>query len=129
MSQSCQTVELEGLRVTVDRLVYRRLPPGTTDRPNSFVYFISIHNGSDVPVTLRGRKWVVTHDDGEVTIVEGDGVVGKLPRIEPGGRFSYNSQHLIHTLTAVAEGSYLGMDDQGRPVVIRIPCFRMTVPS
>lgn len=128
MSQICQTVELEGLRVTIDKLVYRRLPSDTTDRPNSFVYFISIHNDSDVAVTLRGRKWVVTHEDGQTLIVEGDGVVGKMPRIEPGGRFSYNSQHLLHTASGVAEGSYLCIDDQGRPLVIRIPKFRMCVP-
>lgn len=114
--------------MTIDKLVYRRLPSGTTDRPNSFVYFISIHNDSSVPVTIVGRKWVVTHEDGDVVVVEGDGVVGKAPRIEPGGRFSYNSQHLIHTDSAVADGAYLGVDDQGRPVVIRIPRFRMCVP-
>ncbi|MFM7099615.1 MAG: ApaG domain [Verrucomicrobiota bacterium] len=129
MSQNGKAVELEGLRVTIDKLVYRRLPTGTTDRPHSFVYFISIHNDTDTQVTIKGRKWVVSHDDGSVQVVEGDGVVGETPSIPPGGKFSYNSQHLLNTRCATAEGAYLGQDEQGRGVVVRIPRFRMVVPT
>ncbi len=126
MSQGCAPVELEGLRVTVDKLVYRHL--AAAEKPHSFVYFITIHNDSDVSVTIRGRKWVVKHADGTTLVVEGDGVVGQTPTIAPGARFSYNSQHLIDARHAVAEGAYLGVDDNGRRVVTRIPLFRMTVP-
>lgn len=129
MSATCNAIELDGLRVTIDKLVYRRLPVGSADRPHSFVYFISIHNDSDVSVTLKGRKWVVTHDDGNVLVVEGDGVVGETPTIPPGGKFSYNSQHLINTRCAVAEGAYLGIDQNGRRVLTRIPRFKMVVPG
>ena len=129
MGNNCQAFELPGLRVTVDKLVYRRLPAGAADRPHSFVYFITIHNYSDLAVTIKGRKWVVTHDDGDVLVVEGDGVVGETPCIPPGGQFGYNSQHLINTRTAVAEGAYLGIDAGGRRVFTRIPRFRMEVPG
>ncbi|KAB2653757.1 MAG: ApaG domain [Verrucomicrobia bacterium] len=127
MSQGCVLVELDGLRVTVDKLVYRHL--SASEKPHSFVYFITIHNDSDVSVTIRGRKWVVSHDDGTTLVVEGDGVVGQTPTIAPGGRFSYNSQHLVGSGCAVAEGAYLGMDEHGRRVVTRIPRFKMTVPN
>ena len=126
MSQGCVLVELEGLRVTVDKLVYRHL--AAAEKPHSFVYFITIHNDSAVGVTIRGRKWVVTHADGTTLVVEGDGVVGQTPTIPSGGRFSYNSQHLIDARWAVAEGAYLGLDDNGRRVLTRIPRFKMTVP-
>ena len=124
-----EMIELPGLKVTVDRLLYQRLRADQSDKPHSFIYFISIHNHSPVPVTLRGRKWVVTHEDDTVLVVEGDGVVGETPLIEPGGKFSYNSRHIIGTNSAVAEGSYLGVDDTGRCVVVRIPRFRMEVPG
>ena len=127
MSQGCVQVELDGLRVTVDKLVYRHI--AAAEKPHSFVYFITIHNDSDVAVTIRGRKWVVVHDNGTTLVVEGDGVVGQTPTIAPGGRFSYNSQHLIDTGGAIAEGAYLGMDENGRRVVTRIPRFKMTVPN
>ena len=57
--------------------------------------------------------------------VEGDGVVGKCPRLEPGESFSYHSFHLNDTTTAVAEGSYIGIDEKGRKVLTRIPKFEM----
>ena len=80
-------------------------------------------------MTIKGRKWVVTNEGGDVTVVEGEGVVGKLPRIDPGEKFSYNSFHLLDTRCAVAEGSYLGVDPNGRKVLTRIPRFEMVVPG
>ena len=35
--------------------VWRPLP----DRPYAFVYFITISNKSKVPITVKGRKWVI----------------------------------------------------------------------
>lgn len=120
--------ELPGLRVTVDAVMHRTDLPAPPERPHSFVYFISIHNDTETPITIKGRKWVVTNDRGEVTAVEGDGVVGQFPTIQPGAKFTYNSRHLLDLGTAVAEGSYLGTDADGRGVLVRIPKFKMTVP-
>ena len=121
-------LEPEGLRVTVDRVLYHRQAQAPPDRPHCFVYFITIHNDTDVPVTIKGRKWVVKEDQGEVTAVEGDGVVGQFPTIGPGETFSYNSFHLLSAGSAVAEGSYLGLDSLGNRVIARIPRFEMVVP-
>ncbi|HAM70919.1 MAG TPA: ApaG domain [Verrucomicrobiales bacterium] len=128
MNTSPLPQELPGLRVTLDRLVYRHAPEASPDRPHCFVYFISIHNQSDQTLTIKGRKWVVAHDDGTTTVVEGDGVVGQTPCLDPGEKFSYNSQHCIETPRATAEGSYLGVTASGQRVVVRIPCFEMIVP-
>jgi len=116
------------LRVTVDRVVYQPQASTPADRPFCFVYFITIHNDTDDAVTIKGRKWVVTNSAGEITAVEGDGVVGETPEIPPGGSLSYNSFHLLDTPTAVAQGSYLGIDARGRTVLTRIPKFEMAVP-
>ena len=113
--------------MTVDRVVHYEEAETPEDRPHCFAYFITIHNDSDVTVTIKGRKWVVTNDRGEVTAVEGDGVVGETPEIAPGETFSYNSFHLNDTEGAVAEGSYIGMDERGRKVLTRIPRFEMHV--
>lgn len=128
MSKPSEILEPPGLRVTVDRVVYAPHLPAPPERPHSFVYFISIHNDTDLPVTIKGRKWVVKNDRGEITAVEGDGVVGEFPTITPGEKFSYNSRHIIDSGWAVAEGSYLGVDAQGRRVLTRIPPFKMIVP-
>jgi ApaG protein len=129
VSLSQKFLELPQLRVTVDRVVYNAQFATPPDRPYCFVYFISIHNDSEVAVTVRGRKWVVTNNRGEVTAVEGEGVVGQFPTIAPGDKFSYNSFFLLDTKTAVAEGSYLGLDGLKRKVLMRIPLFKMAVPK
>jgi ApaG protein len=121
--------ELPGLSVTVDEVVHRddlQAPPG---QPHCFAYRISIHNDSDVTVTIKGRKWVVRDANGGVTALEGDGVVGKFPEIEPGGRFSYQSYHALETGSGHAEGSYLGITGDGRRVFTRIPRFEMRLPE
>jgi ApaG protein len=129
VSKSSDLVELPGLRVTVDQVVYQPDAQTPADRPHCFVYFISIRNDSDTAVTIKGRKWVVKNTKGDVTAVEGDGVVGQCPLIEPGAKFTYNSYHLLDTLSAVAEGSYLGVDAGGRKIITRIPKFKMVVPE
>ncbi len=129
MGQSHEFLEPKGLRVTVDRVVYNPQYEAPEERPHCFVYFISIHNDTDVPVTIKLRKWVVTNSRGEISAYEGDGVVGQFPMINPGSKFSYNSFHLLDTTSAVAEGSYLGIDDNGNRVLTRIPPFKMVVPK
>jgi ApaG protein len=126
MSQSI--TELEGLRVTVDRVTFMPQLQATVDRPFPFVYFITIHNDSSETVTIKGRKWVVTDASGDTIVVEGDGVVGKFPRIDPGEHFSYNSYHTIGA-DSVAEGAFIGMTEEDVPVLVRIPRFEMKAPT
>ena len=112
----------------VDRVVHAPDLPASPDQPHPFVYFITIRNGSDRTVTVKGRKWVVRAEDGQVTAVEGDGVVGCFPRLEPGEHFSYNSYHTTAG-RAVAEGSYLAVTDDGEAVVALIPSFELIPPA
>lgn len=123
-----QFVELEGLRVSVDRVVYSPTPASPEDQPHRFDYFISIHNDSEETVNIKGRKWVVTNDQGQTVVVEGDGVVGEFPTIQPGEHFSYNSFHLLGGRKGRATGSYFGLDSKGRRVITRIPPFDLEVP-
>jgi ApaG protein len=120
--------ELDGLSVTVDRVAFMPQVQAPPDKPFAFVYFITIHNGSTERVTIRGRKWVVTDLSGETIVVEGDGVVGQTPTLEPGQTFSYNSHHVI-SKDSVAEGAYIGITEAGQPVFVRIPRFEMHAPE
>ena len=123
-----QIRELAGLRVTIDNVVQMENSQGPPDRPYTFVYFITIHNDSDDTVTIKGRKWVVTDDNDNRIVVEGDGVVGQFPRLEPGEKFSYNSSHAV-ACDSVAEGAYIGIKDDGEPVLTRIPAFQLRTDS
>ncbi|MES2657819.1 MAG: ApaG domain [Verrucomicrobiota bacterium] len=120
--------EFEGLRVKVDDVIYMPSLDAPPEKPHPFVYFISIHNDSPVPVTVRGRKWVVHEDEGEITVVEGDGIVGQTPVIEPGGHFSYNSYHVVGRAAKVS-GAFFGETGTGDWVFARIPEFRLEIPN
>ena len=120
--------ELSGLRATVDRVVHMPQLDAPEDRPHPFVYFITIHNDSPQTVTIKGRKWVVTDAEGQRLVVEGDGVVGQMPRLEPGEHFSYNSYHTIGSDSEV-EGAYFGVTEEGDAVFTRIPQFSLRVPT
>ena len=129
MSNSSPFIEPPGLRVTVDRVSHQPDAETPAARPFCFVYYISIWNDTPESVTIRGRKWVVTNARGEVTAVEGEGVVGMTPEILPGQKFSYNSYHLLDTPTGRAEGSYLVVDASGRRVLTRIPAFQLAIDT
>jgi ApaG protein len=119
--------EGKGLWVSVDRVEYVVGASGPPDRPHQFVYFVTIHNDSPRAVTIVGRKWVVTNAQGHRLVIEGDGVVGQFPRLAPGEQFHYNSYHLVDS-DSEAEGAYLGKDEQGKGLVVRIPSFRLDLP-
>jgi len=119
---------LPGFEATVDRLEYDPELPASPEQPHPFVYYITIRNGSDRTLTVKGRKWVVRAESGEITAVEGDGVVGCFPRLEPGEEFSYNSYHTTAG-RALAEGAYLAVTEEGEAVLARIPPFQLIPPQ
>jgi ApaG protein len=120
--------EFESLRVKVDDVIYMPSLDAPPEKPHPFVYFISIHNDSPLPVTIRGRKWVVRESEGEIVVVEGDGVVGQTPTIQPGEHFSYNSYHVVAS-SAQATGAFFGQTATGDRIFARIPEFRLDVPD
>lgn len=120
--------ELEGLKVKIDDVIYMPSLDAPLDRPHPFVYFISIFNHSQVEVTIRGRKWVVVEQNGETTVVEGDGVVGQQPCVAVGEHFSYNSYHVVSG-TAKVYGAFFVETDAGEWRYVRIPEFQLEIPS
>ena len=123
-----QIEQLHGLDVDVDDVIYMPSLEAPSDKPHPFVYFLTIRNGSDETVTIRGRKWILTQSSGEKVIVEGDGVVGQFPKLEAGEDFSYNSYHVVGADSAV-EGAFFGETEGGRPVFVKIPGFELKVPN
>ncbi len=119
---------MPGLSVSVDQVSYHPEISAPPDRPHSFVYHLSIHNASQETVTIFGRKWIVTDEGGETLVVEGDGVVGQTPRLEPGATFSYNSYHVIKEASK-ATGTFFGQTESGQTVFVRIPEFLMELPE
>ena len=119
---------LEGFGARIDRVEYDPDLPAPPGQPFPFVYYITILNESARTITVKGRKWVVRAEDGTTSAMEGDGVVGCFPCLEPGENFAYNSYHTTAG-RALAEGSYLGITGEGEAVIARIPPFEMIPPE
>jgi len=122
--------ELEGLSVRVDDIIYMPTLDAPEDKPHPFVYFITILNDSTERVRILGRKWIIREQDGEgeTTVVEGDGVVGQTPVLEPGHDFSYNSYH-VTAANAQISGAFFGTTAAGDKVRVRIPDFELELPE
>jgi len=76
------------------------------DSQYTFAYTITINNGSDLPVQLLSRHWIITDADNEVQEVRGEGVVGEQPVIPPQASFRYTSGATLSTPVGCMEGKY-----------------------
>lgn len=119
---------LDGLVVKVDDVIYMPSLDAPAEKPHPFVYFITLQNNSTERIRILGRKWIVREQGGEVTVVEGDGVVGESPVLDPGDHFSYNSYH-ITARNAVVCGAFFGTTAEGKKIRARIPEFKLQLPD
>ena len=93
-----------------------------------FAYRIRIVNEGDEAAQLLERRWVITDGIGKQEFVQGPGVVGKTPRIAPGGSFEYTSFCPLATSHGTLEGSYTMVRDDGSSFDVTIGAFRLIVP-
>lgn len=94
-----------------------------------FSYQISIFNGNKVPIRLIRRHWEVNDFLYNMKIVDGEGVVGKTPIIEPFQTFSYASAVTIPTEIGQMSGHYTFLDlHQLIEFDVSIPTFQLVFP-
>ena len=93
-----------------------------------WAYHIRIENGGEREVQLLTRRWLITDGRGDRHRVEGEGVVGVQPVIEPGGSYDYVSGCPLDTPEGTMEGSYQMIDAEGRLFNVAIPRFPLAGP-
>ncbi len=94
-----------------------------------FSYEIGIANHSDEPVQLLRRRWLIEDSSGRVEEVEGEGVVGLQPIIEPGEKFVYTSFCPLTTPTGSMRGTYEMQSVDKTLFKVQIPMFVLAEPS
>jgi ApaG protein len=95
-----------------------------------FVYFITIRNKSNVSVQLLRRHWDIFDSIGDKRVVDGDGVVGETPLLEPGQKFEYNSGCNLTSEIGFMKGYYTLFDVVNeREFNVEIPQFDLIVPA
>ena len=94
-----------------------------------FAYTITISNGGDVAAQLISRHWVITDANGKVQEVNGDGVVGEQPLLNPGEEFRYSSGAVLETPVGAMQGLYRMEADGGAGFDALIAPFTLAVPG
>jgi ApaG protein len=94
-----------------------------------WAYHIRIENGGDHPVQLLTRRWLITDGRGVQHRVEGEGVVGEQPVVQPGKSYDYVSGCPLATPTGAMEGSYHMLGADGATFDVAIPRFALIAPA
>ena len=92
-------------------------------------YRVRVTNAGLSAVQLIGRTWMITDGSGRTIEVEGTGVVGEQPHLEPGDSFEYTSGTPLDTATGFMRGTYhMVVVATGEPFDVTIPTFSLDSP-
>ncbi|MBC6696577.1 Co2+/Mg2+ efflux protein ApaG [Hymenobacter sp. BT190] len=94
-----------------------------------FAYKIDIRNNSEYTVKLLRRHWYIYDANGVVREVEGEGVVGQQPVLEPGESHQYVSGCNLKSGLGKMRGTYdMERVVDGSNFEVEIPEFTLVVP-
>lgn len=118
----------KGIKVTVET-EYQPAYSSPSQYHYVFTYRITIENQSDFTIQLLRRRWFV-HDAGfQAREVEGEGVVGQQPVIEPGQSHQYVSGCNLKSGIGKMVGTYqMERIVDGTKVEVNIPEFVLVAP-
>jgi ApaG protein len=91
-------------------------------------YTIDVENDSDRVWTIARRHWRIVDSAGRVQDVDGEGVVGQTPTLNPGERFNYTSGAPLATPSGMMSGTYDLVGEDGEEMVAAIPTFSLDSP-
>ncbi|RYU92834.1 Co2+/Mg2+ efflux protein ApaG [Emticicia agri] len=122
------TASTEGVKVSV---LTEYQPEYSSPYQSHFVfsYRIRIENHSDNTVQLQRRKWIIFDSNATVREIEGEGVVGLTPILEPGQSHEYISGCSLKSSIGKMTGSYV-MERlvDGKKFRVMIPEFGLIAP-
>jgi ApaG protein len=118
----------EGVKVSVETFYQ----PDYSNPVNSefmFAYRITIENNNLYPVKLLRRHWYIFDSNGSTREVEGEGVIGVQPQINPGEQYQYISGCNLRSEMGKMFGTYEMENINGKKLFkVSIPAFEMMAP-
>lgn len=93
-----------------------------------YAYTITIANQGEQPAKLISRHWRITDANEKLQEVQGVGVVGEQPHLNPGESYTYTSGVILETETGIMEGTYQMRTDGGDMFDAVIPTFALVPP-
>ena len=71
-----------------------------------FMYRVTIVNNSDKKLQLTNRHWHISDANDNTQVIDGEGVIGEQPILNPGDYFKYSSFCPIKTEFGTMSGYY-----------------------
>lgn len=123
------TKTTEGIKISVETF-YQPEYSRPLSNEFMFAYRITIDNVSSHTIQLLSRHWFIIDSNGTRREVQGEGVVGKQPVIEPGKQHQYVSGCHLRTEMGKMFGSYtMERTMDGKRFVVNIPEFQLIAPD
>lgn len=122
------TAITQGIKISVETIYQDEYSNPSSDQ-YMFAYRIEIENLSDYTIQLLRRQWFIFDSAGTQKEVEGEGVIGVQPVLEPGESHAYVSGCQITTDIGSMKGNYsmVRMADDTH-FTVDIPEFQLIVP-
>ncbi|MBK8611464.1 MAG: Co2+/Mg2+ efflux protein ApaG [Chitinophagaceae bacterium] len=118
----------EGVTISVETY-YQPEYSNPVNNEFMFAYRIIIENNNVFPVKLLRRYWLIYDSNGSMREVEGEGVVGVQPQINPGESYQYVSGCNLRSEIGKMSGTYqMENINTLKPFDVIIPAFDMCAP-
>ncbi len=118
----------EGVKISVETY-YQPDYSNPVNNEFMFAYKITIENNNSFAVKLLSRHWFIIDSNGSHREVEGEGVVGVQPLINPGEQYQYISGCNLRTEIGKMQGTYLMENcNTKKTFTVTIPSFSMSTP-
>ena len=118
----------DGVKISVET-IYQPEYSNPANEHFMFAYRVNIENLTENSVQLLNRHWNIFDSNGTKREVEGEGVVGQQPVIEPGDTHEYVSGCNLKTDIGSMKGSYeMERMVDGLKFRVNIPEFYLIAP-
>ena len=118
----------EGVTISVETF-YQPDYSNPENNEYMFAYRITLENNNTYPVQLLRRHWYIFDSNCIHREVEGEGVIGIQPKINPGEKYQYVSGCNLRTEMGKMQGTYfMENTNTKKTFLVNIPSFEMIVP-
>ena len=117
----------EGIRVRV-RPRFSLADSDPADGMFVFSYTINMANESDTTAKLLFRHCLIHDAAGDDSTVDGEGVVGEQPVLQPGDSHAYQSYCVLRSPLGYMEGYYTFARQGGEEFRVEVPRFQLNGP-
>lgn len=120
-----ETKITKGIKISVETF-YQPTHSNPLNSKYIFAYRVTIVNTTQDIVQLLRRHWIISDSSRPIREVEGEGVIGQQPILEPTQNHQYMSWCNLFSDVGKMEGTFLMLNKtKGTTFRVNIPSFKM----